>query len=361
MHNQLIISVAAILLSLQGFAQGGYDDIDKKINTSPTALAIEAFAFKKIPIPENLAQFAGVRFVDATPYKSIGFVKMPNRYKQIIVENGLVESVNKKLKSNGGSSNADSLLIFIKYFWQTRIPLDLLYANLKPRLEQQEKTVANYRSYCHIDADYYVKQGQQLVYAGQFDSLLPSFKSLLVHYDDFAHKAVRVLLERAPISTVATTRQETEPEVWKGLKKAAQLIDTTLLMADGYFLTFNDFKNGHIEKRAIELAPRIGFYKLISQMSNIEQAIAAKCWGLCYKGAFYIRLNHDFYRLFKAGATYATTVGYMMYDENLTPRYYQGVLGPNINIVYPITGSKYRYDGHEFIPLLLNPLTGYLE
>jgi hypothetical protein len=131
-------------------------------------------------------------------------------------------------------------------------------------------------------------------------------------------------------------------------------------MPNGIFLSYADFKAGKILKSNFTLTPRISGYK--AEFENVGgEASHTDYWGLCFNNQFYIKHEYFVSKLIKSGNSFVTLMGYVDFDEEAATYERSRDQTGQIKALNTVTRSKYKKSGYDFIPMLLNPLTGKLD
>jgi hypothetical protein len=335
-------------------------NIDSEIRKDPNSFEEDVITLQKIQIPASLAGFAGIRFVDVRADTScIGYVKLWGINKKIVLVNGLANELNTRQQPAKAVNPAgDSLFIYVKNFWITRV-IDPGEIDREERdvLKKPERRLA--KSFCHITVAYFIKTAKGLYYTGKTDSVDRSRKKLFNCYTSMADDAVTIMLEQAKINASENSRYFTAAQVMESLSKPI-LFPVPDNMPDGIFLSYADFKAGKILKSNITLSPRIQGYRAEFN-ADAEQSASADYWGICYKNEFYIKHEYVVTKLYKTSNTFITLQGFVNFNEEETTYSRSRDQTGQIKALNKVTDSKYRKSDYDFVPMILNPLTGRLE
>jgi hypothetical protein len=347
-----------LLCSYSAFSQvADSSDIDSEIQVNLLDLPEEIIELAEIKLPASLAQFSGIRFVDIRADTScMGYVKLRGSNQKIVFLNGLINELNTKQSVAQSNTNGDSLIVYIKKCWITRIiDLNKIYGKKTGVYEKPERLGGS--SFCHITAAYFIKNTRGLYYSGKLDSIALNKKRLTKCYSNIADEAVAMMLEQPNISTQQNPRYFTEKQVQEALSKPV-LFPEVATMADGIFLSYADFKAGKILKSKFILTPRISGYKAEFE-DDTEQAALTDFWGICYKNQFYIKHDYFVTKLTKSGNTFVTLFGYVDFNETAV-NIRNADANTRIKGLNKVTDSKYKKSDYDFVPLILDPLTGLL-
>jgi hypothetical protein len=256
--------------------------------------------------------------------------------------------------------NADSLIIYIKNFWVSRLPLIEVIRTEEKWAGQLNKDEEMPESICHITTAYFIKNTKGLTFSGKLDTFITSKKKLSRCYSTLPDDATAIILGETPAAPKESSRYFTEAQVFASLQKQIEF-PVSSVMEDGIFLNYNDFKKGILIKKPFALTPRITGYKI--EFSNITDAneFSNNFWGICYKNQFYIRCGYEVNKLCKTGHTYITMTGSPDFYEEKLGLLKTKVLGRGGLLDPKFALSKKDKSSYAYIPMILNTLTGRLE
>ncbi len=305
-----------------------------------------------------MAGFSGIRFVDIRADTScIGYVKLSGDNKKMVFVNGLINELNTKQSVTQSNPSGDSLVIFIKKFWVTRIiDLNTIYKE-EPDIEKKRR-ILSARSFCHLTVAYFIKNTKGLSYSGKLDTILLYRKKLKNCYTSIADDAAITVLEQPIFPTLKNSGYFTEQQVLSGLSNPVKFPNPAT-MPNGIFLTYNDFKKGNIQRNELALSSRLSGYKVEFDNPSDQDQIT-DFWGVCYNNQFYKKEKYVVVKLNPSGNTFLALWGYVAFDE-------EAAAGRNANFetdikaLNKVTDSKYKKSDYDFVPLILDPLTGLLE
>ncbi len=364
MIKQFLLSLS-LLVSVACLAQEADSiNLDSEIRKDPAGLAIQFIKLNKLRLSENSGSFAGIRFTDArADTTAVGFVQLWGENKKIVVDGGFANSLNANISFKKNTEQGDSLIIYIKHFWETRIPLMQTEVEEETRYDPGKPISSRQYSFCHVTAAFFIKNSKGMAYCGKFDSLVTSSRKLISSYSTLPDKAIGILLNQMPVSIKEDARYFTEDQVFISLTKPIVFPEASV-MPDGIFLSYEDFKKGKIIKKSFSVSPRIYGYKLDFENSVDEAAFTDNFWGVCYKNQFYIRRSYVVNMLWKSGSTYTSLAGSIPSRNGRSPnnKIYRFVFGTDVmNMDAKRDINKFTKEKTNFFPMLLNPLTGYLE
>jgi hypothetical protein len=362
MIKQFVLSISLFVSAgcLAQQADSSSNGIDSEIRKDPTTFPEEIIELAQIKVPASLAGFSGIRFVDIRADTScIGYVKLWGNNKKIVFVNGLVNELNTKQTTAQNNPSGDSLIIFIKKFWVTRI-IDPEKINKDEEADvTKRKERRGPKSFCHITVAYFVKNVKGLYYSGKLDTITLTRKRLLRCYDDMADGGAAFMLEQASISPQQNPRYFTEAQVQEALSKPF-IFPGAETMPDGIFLSYADFKAGKILRVEFTLTPRISGYK--AELDNVAGGDAlTNFWGICFKNQFYVKHDYFVTKLIKSGNTFVTLFGYIDFDEEAATYLRSRDQSGQIKALNKVTDSKYKKSDYDFVPMILDLLTGRLE
>jgi hypothetical protein len=353
------------MCGLQVNAQLSDTSLDAMVQINPDTLQEETIKLGKIKLPDRTQLFGGVRFVDIRPYRSgIGFVKPFRTYKnkKMVPEGGLEHAINSKIVPSEYAITSDSLIIFIKHFWVTRLKKSHIYVNDDNDDDFKKGKGEVGLGFCHVSAVSFIKNDKGLVYCGKVDTLLSYLFKYSTHFATFAESAIDFLLENLAVTGSNNGRSFTEEQVYASLAKPTVFVGAAHI-PNGFFMTYNDFKQGKVTPGQFVLHPRVYGYKIEFLNEAAGMALGEDFWGLCYQNQFYFNRSWIFNKLIKSGDTYLAMCGSAPFwksagSRNLAVRFFFPGLARD--------GDEERINGYtreitDFFPVLLNPLTGYVE
>lgn len=348
---------------LQAPAQVADSSLDTMVQIDPNGLQDETINLGKIKLPDRVQQFSGVRFVDIRPYRScIGFVKLLGINKKIVPAGGLAHAINSKIVIKDKTNTKDSLIVFVKHFWETRVKKGEVYVEDNKEDDLKKNKDPGGYAFCHLTAVSFIKNETGFIYCGKLDSLITHSRQLNISFADFPEKAVDFLLENLPVTSNNGSRIFSETQIYASLAQPVTFAEPAQT-PNGFFLTYNDFKKGKVTPLSFILSPRFYGYKIEFPNEAAASAISDNFWGLCFQNEFYINRSLILNKLVKSGDTYTAMCGSSpswksANGRNLAFRF----IAPDVSRVGENQKiNKYTKERSDFFPLLLNPLTGYLE
>jgi hypothetical protein len=336
--------------------------LDEVVRIDPNTLQERPIELEKIKIPERLQTFTGIRFVDIRPYQPcIGFAKLLGENKKIVPIGGLDYAIHSKLVPNNQSGAGDSLIVFIRHFWESRLKKTQIYWEDDNEDDLKKPSEAGVSAFCHVTAVSFFKNKQGLFYCGKLDTVLTNNRMFAKSYDAFPGKVVEFLLDNLAIAN-SSDRPFTEEQIRSSIAKPVAFAAPEN-MPNGFFMTYGDFKKGKLVNKPFTLATRVYGYKIIFANEADETAMGDSFWGLCYQNQFYINRSLIVNKLIKSGDTYLAMCGSWPSWKNAAPSglITKFILPDLSRIGYNEKINKYTKKRSDFFPLLLNPLTGYLE
>lgn len=348
---------------LQTKAQVSDSSLDALVQIDPNSLQEETINFGKIKLPDRVQQFTGVRFVDIRPYRScVGFVKLLGINKKIVPVGGLEHAINSKIVNKSRASTKDSLIVFIKHFWETRVKKSDIYIQDDKEDDLKKPKGTGGYAFCHLIAVSFIKNEAGFMYCGKLDSMIAHNRQLNVSFADLPEKAIDFLLDNLPIVANSNNRSFSEEQIYASIAQPISFAKPTQL-SNGFFLTYNDFKKGKVTPLEFILSPRFYGYKIEFPNEAAANTISDNFWGLCFQNELYINRSLILNKLVKSGDTYTAMCGSSpswksANGRNLAFRF----IAPDVSRVGENQKiNKYTKEFSDFFPLLLNPLTGHLE
>jgi hypothetical protein len=248
--------------------------------------------------------FAGnVEFVDARADKSkLGFVRMGegNSFYNFVFPGKSIHYINSKLPDVFKTSGKEQqLLIVVRHFWMCQIiTTPISWA------EAQGGGKA-YISFSYFKADYYLKNGDSVKYAGKLDTIIKMRKWMGKISDDLLKQTlVSALWASNKLITSSALNPNFAPVLlFDSIKNQFNYpIIAVNQSKKGIYRNYQDFLNNNPVEGDFEVKTEKAHTYLLS--STIDSSVTKTAWGYCDGNDIYKQLNESFYKMNRVENTF---------------------------------------------------------
>lgn len=259
-----------------------------------------------IPDLQGQFPFGKIEVTDSRPDVSkIGYIKKKNKDARVVAAAGLAthfeQLLNASTKEKTANASEQSVLIVIKKFW-LKVPTE---ADWRRKRGVDGRELKSFWAW-HVKLEVYGSQAGAYTPLFRLDSLY-GFDDFDEHVS-FTADALSQCLQRlqnfdpARLKTAKTKYTRQALDSFNQTSFLKPVLTQPALQA-GVFLTFSDFINKHVVYPEFAIERSIEVDNLYV-LKNGTKELLMDFWGFCDGKNYYIRGDHNFYKLYQQGNTF---------------------------------------------------------